>query len=56
MPSIHIVTLLLLLLLSFIDHALWVLGVAGAGYLLLSHPEQPLPLCSTLLCCCCCCC
>lgn len=24
--------------------ALWALGVAGAGYLLLSHPEQPLPL------------
>jgi uncharacterized integral membrane protein len=24
--------------------ALWALGVAGAGYLLLAHPEQPLPL------------
>jgi hypothetical protein len=41
----HLTVLLLLLLLKI--QALWALGVAGAGYLLLSHPEQPLPLCST---------
>jgi uncharacterized integral membrane protein len=36
--------LLPLLLLPLRTQALWALGVVGAGYLLLSHPELPLPL------------